>query len=85
MLNMASSGENVQDSTNENGDLHVSREDTVSLVKTIISSEFRHLKKQLLNTDKLVNYLKRKYSEEQISILNTQGTRNNTISIVLFC
>ena len=60
MLNMASSGENVQDSTSENGDLHVSREDTVSLVKTIISSEFRDLKKQLLNADKPVNYLKRK-------------------------
>ena len=64
MLNMASSGENVQDSTSENGDLHVSREDTVSLVKTIISSEFRDLKKQLLNTNKPVNYLKRKYPEE---------------------
>ena len=64
MLNMASSGENVQDSTSENGDLHVSREDTVSLVKTIISSEFRDLKKHLLNTNKPVNYLKRKYPEE---------------------
>ena len=41
MLNTVSSGENVQDSTSENGDLHVSREDTVSLVKTTIRSEFR--------------------------------------------
>ena len=48
MLNMASSGENVQDSTSENGDLHVSRENTVSLVKTIISSEFRDLKETII-------------------------------------
>ena len=59
MLNIAASGENVQDSTSENGDLHVSREDTVSLVKTVISSEFRDLKKQLLNTNKPVNYLEK--------------------------
>ena len=60
MLNMASSGENAQDRTSENGDLQY----TVLLVKTIISSEFRDLKKQLLNTNKPVNYLKRKYPEK---------------------
>ena len=86
MLNMASSGENVQDSTSENGDLHVSREDTVSLVKTIISSEFRDLKKQLINTNKPVNYLKRKYPEE--GNINFKYTGNQKqydfISSVLF-
>ena len=45
MLNMTSSGNNLHDNTNENGDL-LRQEDTISLGKTINSAELWDLKKQ---------------------------------------
>ena len=58
MDNMASSGtENSQDSVS------LRQEDTVSLVRSIISSEFRDLKKQLI--EKPSNSLKRKIVDDK--------------------
>ena len=52
---MTSSGDNLQDSTSENGDL-LRQEDAVSLVRSVINAKFKDLKKQILNTEKPINY-----------------------------
>lgn len=67
MENIASASGATQDSSS------LRQEDTVSLVKTIISSEFRNLKKQLL--EKPTNTLKRKLEEEKSATFKYNGNQ----------
>ena len=60
-------------SLSEHENTALRQEDTVSLVKSIISSEFRDLKKQLL--EKPVNSLKRKPEEEKTVSFKYNGNQ----------
>ena len=68
MMENASSG-----SLSEHENTALRQEDTVSLVKSIITSEFKDLKKQLL--EKPVNSLKRKSEEEKTVSLKYNGNQ----------
>ena len=75
MDNAASGSRSTQDAS------LLTQEDTVSLVKNIITSEFRDLRKQLI--DKPVHSLKRKIEEEKQVSSKYNGNENNLILIVL--
>ena len=71
MDNAASRSRSTQDAS------LLTQEDTVSLVKNIITSEIRDRRKQLI--DKLAHSLKRKIEEEKQVSLKYNDNQNNLI------
>ena len=69
----------------DKSDLHMWHEDTVSLVKSIITSEFRELKRDLSinNASSKSSCLKRKYVDDAF-VSSIWVTRNSSIFMLEF-